>query len=121
MQTLSYGYEKPQNTDTGDVYFPAMERNIQRLNDHTHDGINSAPLASTSQDILAANWSAAPIGGGLYRQLVTMPSPYLYDTAQIWFKLSSGEFVYPSVERQSGNTFYVYTNDNSLTYTAFYR
>lgn len=121
MQTLSHGYKLPQNTDTGDVVFPAMEENIRRLNDHNHDPSNSAPLASIPQEILAANWAPAPIGGGLYRQLVTMPAPFTYDVADIWFKFSSGEIVYPSVERVSSNSFYVYTNDNTLTYVAYFR
>lgn len=121
MQTLSYGYKKPQNTDTGDVIFEALEEDIQQLNDHTHDGSNSAPLSSQSASLASANWAAAPVGGGLYRQLVSMPASLTYDVAQIWFKLSSGEVVYPSVEKVSSTSYYVYTNDNTLTYVAYYR
>ena len=121
MQTLSYGYLKPDNPDTGDQFFPAMEFNIQRLNDHNHDGSNSAPLTTVSQNILPGSWVAAPIGGGLYRQLVTIPAPFDYDVCAIFFKLSTGEVVYPSVERVSTSAYYVYTNDNSLTYVAYYR
>lgn len=121
MITLSKGYEKPQNPDTGDVFFPALERNIQRLNDHTHDGVNSQFLATTSQSILSANWVAAPIGGGVYRQLVTVPAGFSWDQCEAWFKLSSGETVYPALERVSATTFYVYTNDNTVAYTAFFR
>lgn len=121
MNTLSYGYKLPQNPDTGDVYFPALEFDIIRLNGHSHNGVDSALLSSSLQSVLAVNWVAAPIGGGVYRQLVTMPAGFSYDTCEIWFKLSTGEVVYPSVERASASTFYVYTNDNSLAYTAFYR
>lgn len=121
MVTLSYGYLKPQSPDTGDVFFPALAADIQQLNDHTHDGVTSAPLAAQTQSILAANWAAAPIGGGVYRQLLTVPAGMSFDVAQIWWKLSSGQYVYPSVERVSATTYYVYTNDNSLTYTAYYR
>ena len=121
MITLSKGYLLPQPPDTGDKFFPAMEFNIQRLNNHTHNGTDSQLLSSTSQTILAANWSAAPIGGGIYRQLVTVPTGFNYDVCQIWFKLSTGEYVYPSVEKQSTTQYYVYTNDNTLEYTAYYR
>lgn len=121
MQTLSYGYKKPSNPDTGDQFFPAMEQNIQRMNDHNHDGSNSAPLTTVSQQILAAAWLAAPVGGGVNRQLVTIPDPFDYDVCTILFKLSSGEYVYPSVERVSNKTYYIYTNTPALTYTAFYR
>ena len=122
MQTLTYGYLKPQNSiDYGDQFFPAMEFNIQRLNDHNHDGVNSARLSSTSQNILNSAWVAAPIGGGLYMQTVTMPAGFNYDSCQILFKLSTGEFVYPSVERVNTTSYKLYTNDNSLDYVAVYR
>ncbi len=121
MQTLSYGYKLPANPDTGDQFFPAMEFNIQRLNDHNHDGSNSAPLGTVPQNILATDWVAAPIGGGLYRQLVTIPDPFTYDVCTISFKLSSGEYVYPSVERVTNKTYYVYTNTPAADYIAYYR
>lgn len=121
MQTLTYGYLLPINPDTGDIVFPALAQDIQQLNDHNHDGINSAPLARNSANILPGAWVAAPIGGGLYRQLVTVPAGLNYDDVDLWFRLSTGEFVYPSVERVSNTTFYVYTNDNSLTYVLYCR
>jgi len=121
MLILSKGYKLPQTPDTGDVVFPALQFNIQRLNDHTHDGVNSQLLASANTPILSGNWVAAPIGGGVFRQTVTMPAGYSYDQASIWFKLSTGEFVYPSVERISATQYWIYTNDNSLNYTAYYR
>jgi hypothetical protein len=121
MQTLSNGYLKPSNTDTGDIFFPAMEFNIQRLNDHTHDGSNSSHLATTSQNILAASWAAAPIGGGLYVQTVTIPTGFSYDSVEVWFRLSTGEFVYPSIEKVDATHYKIYTNDNSLAYVAYYR
>lgn len=121
MQTLTYGYLLPESPDTGDKVFPALQQDIQQLNDHDHDGVNSAPLAFQSAQVLAASWVAAPIGGGLYRQLVTVPDGLQYDDVDLWFRLSSGEFVYPSVERNNNTSFYVYTNDNSLTYVAYCR
>lgn len=121
MQTLSYGYKKPINPDTGDIVFPALEGDIQQLNDHAHNGTDSAPLATQSVSILAASWAAAPIAGGVYRQAVTVPTGLSYDVCQIWFKLSTGEYVYPSVERISASSFYVYTNNNALAYTAYFR
>ena len=124
MITLSKGYLKPASPDTGDIFFPAMQTNIQMLNDHTHDGVTSQLLATTTQQILAANWVAAPAGGGLYRQLVTLPttpSGLQYDVVDVWFKLSTGELTYPTVERASATTYYVYTIDNTQTYVANYR
>lgn len=124
MQTLSYGYLKPQTGDTGAAWFPALEDNIQQLNDHNHNGINSAVLgtaaiASTTQSVLAASWVAT--SGGTYRQLVSMPTGLNYDQCFINFKLSAtGHQVFPTVEKVSSSSFYVYTNDSSLAYTAVY-
>lgn len=119
MNTLSYGYKKPANPDTGDVWFPAMAGNIQQLNDHTHDGVTSAPLTTTTQDALAANWVAT--ANGTYRQLMTVPTGLQYDTADIWVRRSTGEVAYPTMERVSSTTFYLYTNDNTLAYKLKYR
>lgn len=121
MQTLSMGFFKPQNGDTGDAFFPAMAANIQQINDHTHDGVTSKLLTSTTQSVLSANWVAAPVGGGIYRQLMTVPAGYSLDVAQLWFRLSTGETVLPSIERQSSTTYFIYVNDNTLAITAFYR
>ena len=121
MQTLSHGYKKPANPDTGDIFYPALETNIQLMNDHTHNGIDGAPLASLTVSVPSGSWVAAPIGGGVYRQAVTVPTNYSYDTCQIWFKLSTNEYVYPSVERITSTSFYVYTNDNTLNYVANFR
>ena len=121
MITLSKGFLQPQNSDTGDVWFPALAANMAQLNNHTHDGSTSQLLSTSTANILAANWSAAPIGGGQYRQLITVPTGYSYDVCDIWFKLSTGELVYPTVERASATTYYVYTIDSSQTYVAYYR
>ena len=119
MQTLSKGYKKPQNPDTGDVWFPAMEQNIQQLNDHTHNGVDSQFLAVTTQTISNASWGS-DLGGSTYRQLVTLPTGIQYDSTRLEFRLTTGEVVYPTVERVSSTTYYVYTNDNTVSYTAIY-
>lgn len=121
MITLSKGFKKPQNPDTGDVWFPAMEGNIQQLNDHNHDGSNSQPLATTSVSATAGAWASAPQGGGLFRQTITVPAGMTYDTCDIWVLRSTGERAYPTLERISSTTFFLYTNDNSLAYTLQFR
>jgi hypothetical protein len=120
MQTLTKGYKKPQNgVDAGSVWFPAMEGNIQQLNDHTHNLTDGAQLAVTTQSILAANWGA--VSGGLYSQLITLPAGFLYDVTDMFFRLSTGEIWYPTIIRSSASTYTIYINDNSLAVTAFYR
>lgn len=124
MLTLSYGYLKPQTGDKGSIFFPALEADIQQLNDHTHNGVNSALISSSSitpltQAILSAAWVATT--GGTYRQLVTVTGGLMYDQFTVSVKLTAtGHLIYPSIEKVSSTTFYVYTNDNSLDYTLVY-
>jgi hypothetical protein len=120
MQTLSYGYKKPDSIDKGDTVFPALETNIQMLNDHTHDGSNSALLATQTVSVSASGWSAVGTSG-LYRKTVTVPTGLNYDTCDVWVKRSTGERCYPTLERISSTQFYIYTNDSSLAYTCYFR
>lgn len=122
MIILSNGVKKPIYPDSGDAFFPAWEDNAQYINDHTHGPGSGNPIGSWSISAPSANWAAAPIGGGLYRQTVTLPSPLNYDTCEIWVKDSAtGNYIVPSIERIDASNFYVYTNDSSLTYTCFAR
>lgn len=121
MITLSKGIKKPQNPDTGDIWFPGLESNAQIQNDHNHDGLSSQLLAITTQAILSASWTAAAGKTGIYVQTVTVPAGFSYDSCDVLFKLSSGEIVYPSIERVTSTTYKIYTTDNTLNYNAYYR
>jgi hypothetical protein len=124
MLTLSYGYKKPQNGDKGQPLFDALADDIQRVNDHTHDGVNSPPLTAQSLQgiqatIPAASWAAyGPTGH--YRQLVTMVSGFNYDTCFMSFRLTTGEYVTPTVEKFSATQYYVYTTDNTKDFVVTY-
>ena len=125
MITLSYGYKRPQSGDRGNPFFTAMEDNIQRLNDHTHDGTDSAPLPAQSimgisQNILAVNWVTYGGPTGFYRQQVTVPAGFDFDEVGISFRLSTGAYVFPTIERVSDTQYLIYTNDNTLDYIALY-
>ena len=123
MITLSYGYKKPEDGDRGSTLFTALEDNIQRLNDHTHNGTNSAPLTAASLQgvpatALAVNWVAfGPTGH--YRQLLTLPAGFNFDTVHISVRCAD-DYVYPTIERVSATTFYIYTIDNTLPFTVVY-
>ena len=120
--TLSNGYILPQTGDRGSVWFPALESNIQRLNDHNHDGNNSEKLSSSAFDsltdqILPAAWVLQ--GNGLYRAAVTMPGSLQFDTKIIKTR-ANGRSLYADIEKLTANSFYVYVNDNSLTVGILY-
>ena len=63
MIILSNGYKLPEVGDFGDVWFPALEDNIQRTNDHNHNGTNSNKIPATSiqasvQQVLSGDFAA---------------------------------------------------------------
>lgn len=114
MITLSYGYQKPQTNDRGPQVFPALEANWQRVNDHTHNGVNSAKLTSSSfdvvtQTILAANWQL--ISGGHYKQTVTLPGTLEFDKLKVEVRTVAGAVVHPTIEKVSTTTFDVFFDD----------
>jgi hypothetical protein len=124
MLTLTYGYKKPQANDRGNVFFVPMENNIQQLNDHFHNGVDSAlipasSITKSSASILAASWGAT--SGGRYRQEITLPAGFTFANTAIKFTTAAGNVAVLTVELGSAaNKYYVYVNDNTLALTALY-
>lgn len=123
MRTGSYGYQIPEDGDKGNEVFPALVDDLEQLDEHDHDGVNSAALtrtamASTTQSLSAGDWSAT--SGGNYRQLVAMPAGLLYNTMSMTFRLANGDPYFPTVEKVSSTSFYVYINDNTQDVTVLY-
>lgn len=127
--TLSYGFVKPQTGDRGSVFFPDLEDDIQQLNDHSHNGTNSAKLtaaasAAVSQAISSASWSS--LGAGMYRQTVTIPASLtgnggVYESFNIQFlNAANGRQLLLSREKVTSTTYYLFINDNSINVTAIY-
>lgn len=114
MIILSKGYKKPETGDFGDVWFPAMEDNIDLMNSHNHDGVNGEKisginlLASTTTLLAGA---FVDQGDGYYRATVTVPSGGLVDNYVIEIKdPTTKEPVKLRMEKLSSTQFYVYTN-----------
>lgn len=120
IQTLSYGYKQPQNDDGGDLFFPAMQSNIQQLNDHVHDGLTSALIPTVSQAISHTTWVAVVGVPGLYSQVVTMPTGLLFAKVVIQLRDSTGNVVENQIDAATSNTYTVFTNDNTLDLVAEY-
>lgn len=121
MQTLSYGYKKPEPSDTGDVFYPAMAANMDTVNNHTHNGSDAAPIAGNQVSLASGSWVAVGARPGVYRQ--TMIIAPLFDTGSstFWFIDSSGNSVNLEYSVASASSIIVYTNDSSETYTAYYK
>lgn len=123
--TLTYGQKIPEAGDRGAPLFQDLEDNFTRTDGHSHNGVDSPLLTAQSfvgvpQTILAAGW--ATYGGpvGHYRQVVTMSSGFLFNTTKIGFRTSTGQYIYPTVERITNTTYYVYSNDNTVDFVALY-
>lgn len=125
MLTLSFGFQKPETGDLGGVVFPALEANIQQLNDHTHDGANSSKLTSgalspLSEDVAAGAWGAS-IGNGLYKQTITLPAALSFDSTGFDVRLlSTGHVVHPTIEKVSATQYDIFTNDNTEGFKVLY-
>lgn len=127
MLTLSFGYKKPQTGDKGSIFFPALEFDIQRLNDHIHDGVDSSKLTSlsvapTSDVILAVNWVS--LGGGNYKQNVTTPAGITFDVYGMAFRITNGPDIgaeiNPTIIKTAVNKYDIYVNDNTIDLSVLY-
>lgn len=128
--TLSYGFQKPATGDKGSVFWPILESDIQKLNDHTHNGSNSSKLtavASTAivQSVSSASWVAQ--GDGTYRQTITLPASLTssggtYDDYNIQIRnaAASKDILFLTVSKATSTTFYIDINDNSLDLKVVY-
>jgi hypothetical protein len=124
METLTFGFIKPQDGDKGQQHFDAMEANWQQVNDHNHEGTNSAKLGSaalnhTSQAVANSGW--AIVANGIYRQAVTAVGGLPYENYELVFRNSAnGDRLYLDTEKIGASQFYVYCNDNTVDLTVTY-
>lgn len=124
MQTLTYGFQKPQTGDKGSVFFPGLEDDLQQLNDHTHNGSNSSLIPSSSvtavtQSVAHAGWGSSV--GGLYSQVVSMPAGITWGTKAITFiDATANRVLLLSHVQVTSNTFRVYCNDPTIDLTVLY-
>lgn len=88
MIILSNGYKLPEDGDLGDVWFDALEDNIQRLNDHSHDGIDSEKLDASAVEAISTGISTGDftLSGTEYTYRLTLPSGLQVDTTSIEFR-----------------------------------
>lgn len=129
MLTLTYQLKQMEDDDDSADWFEAIANNFAQIDAHDHDGVTSKQLQSgvavaiIQQTVLAAAWVL--VGSGRYRQLVTLPivgaTQLTYDGISMEFKLGSTKaVVYPTVEKASSTTYYVYTVDNTEDFEALY-
>jgi len=113
MIVLSNGYQLPEDGDLGDVWFDALESNIQRLNDHSHNGVDSEKLSTSSIEALSVTIDSGDftLVGTEYETLVAMPSLVQVDTSNISFRdATTREPVYVRFEFFSVTQIKVFSN-----------
>lgn len=114
MIILSKGYKKPETGDFGDIWFPALEDNIDLGNSHSHNGVDGEKisginLASSTLTVLAASF--ADQGDGYWRATITVPSGGLVDNYVVAVKdPTTKDPINLKMEKLSSTQFYLYTN-----------
>jgi len=110
--TLTNFYILPDTGDLGTVWFPALESNIQQLNDHTHNGVNSNKLTATSIEVITDNILVADfaLDGSRYRVLKTVPAGTTVSEINISFRdPTTKDKIYLETALVSATTYYVYS------------
>lgn len=114
MIVLSKGYKLPETGDFGDIWFPALEDNINLSNSHNHDGtdgekIDAISLNVTTLSVLSGAF--ADQGNGYWRATATVPSGGLVDNTVITVKdPTTKEPIGLKIEKLNSTQFYLYTN-----------
>lgn len=113
MIVLSNGYQLPEDGDLGDVWFPALEHNIQRLNDHTHNGVDSEKLQTSSIEAISTTIDSGDFSlvGDEYEYTLTLPALVQVDTSHISFRdATTREPIYLRFEIVSVTQIKVFSN-----------
>lgn len=114
MQTLSKGWKKPETGDFGDVWFPALEDNIEQLNSHDHDGVDSEKISIANTNKFTQTVASGDFvdqGDGYHRALVTLAGGYSIDDLTITVKdPTTKEQIYLRHEKVTSATYYLFTN-----------
>lgn len=133
MEVTDYGYRLPEAGDLAkgtSGWYESIEFDIERLDSHDHDGVNSKQIDVSAfvpftNTILAAAWVLD--GSGIYKQTVTVPTGIDdINNFNVKFIFTApagvvGQIMYVPYKRLSATTFEVYCNDNTAAFTAIYR
>lgn len=120
---LTQGTEIPSAGENGQQFCPELERNWTRYDEHDHSGGDKG-LPVESQNITKATGSApntswAADGTDMYKQTVTLPTNYFFDTTTIRQAIGN-EIVSLRIEKVTNDTFDIWCNDNSVSVNFLY-
>lgn len=125
---LGYGFVKPDVGDESSTRWMVDHRNNwQKVNDHTHDGVNSAlisipTIVKVIQSYVAADWVF--LADGIYTQTVSMPIGYEYDNAFFEHTITNGTYAdsewSPRTIKTGASSYTIYSNDNTIDFDVRY-
>lgn len=121
--TLSNGYKRPSAGDTD--WWDQQEDNIQRMNDHDHDGVTGEKIAArnvtkSTSTIAASDWGS-DLGGSSYSCTVSMPAGHEFDNAVfLIYDTDSGAQIQPTLTKVNATSFTLMVNDNTLNLKVIY-
>jgi hypothetical protein len=108
MITSTYGVKIPQDGDKGSTVFKSLETNIELFRDHTHNGTNTAKIASTDLtkgEFTVSTWTALANGTGFQSGVITCPGSYTLLNCKMVFIITSGtmanQVVHPTIVPES--------------------
>jgi len=128
IQTLSFGFKKPQTGDKGSIVFGAMEDNIDQINSHDHDGsdtdrVDTFNLSRYQVAVPSSGWSAS---GSYFKQTVTLPTGFSvangseYTKANIRFFFNGGTYdkqeCFPKTNYLTATTFELFSLVNNQAF-----
>lgn len=140
--TLSYGFKLPQDGDTGaNDFWDDLESDITQLNNHTHNGSDSAKLTSTSitsvshavdntvTALLTTGWVLQTDGG--YKRTINIASFFStikFDEVSISWRVFTSVFsgengydiFFPTIEKIGVSTYNVTLNIDVTTLSSPY-
>ena len=115
-------YEIPQDSDVGNTVFQILEEYMERMATHSHSGSDSKKISlNIEKDFQTFTvgvdlfWSDQ--GNNVYRAQLDTPVAGSVDGNIRRFYFSDGttwrEF-FPTVEKIDNDSYYIYTNDNTI-------
>lgn len=133
--TLSYGFVRPATGDTGLTFWSQLENDITQLNNHSHNGSDSALLTTASVQAVTqaidTTTNADPTLGwavqssGEYKRTITITNTAITfvncHIQVLKYTSTSGgvdlyDYIYATIERTGANSFNVYVNDISTAF-----
>ena len=123
--TTAFGYKIPDAGDLASSWMDDLDDNWARISAHTHDGADSAALPVTNLSKLTSTILGSGYtdnGGGNFSKVVTVPGAIteISDFHIEFLETSTGDRLFPTMERESATTYTIRVNDSTLALTALY-